>query len=72
VTLTVRNASFQPVQGASVRVSGAGVKAATKLSNAEGKVVFRIRATKYPGKVTFKITKAGFTTLSHVKTVRPV
>ncbi len=72
VTLTVRNATFQAVQGASVRVSGAGVKAATKTSNADGKVVFKIRATKYPGKVTFRVTKTGFTALNHVKTVRPV
>ncbi len=72
VTVTVRNPSFQPVAGASVRVSGAGVKAATKQTSATGKVTFRIRATRYPGKVTFRITKTGFTALSHVKTVRPV
>lgn len=72
VTLTVRNSSFQPVQGASVRVSGAGVTVATKPTNADGKVIFRIRATKYPGKVTFRVTKTGFTTLYHIKTVRPV
>ena len=45
ITLTVRNASFQPVAGASVRVSGAGVRAATKQTGATGKVSFRIRAT---------------------------
>jgi hypothetical protein len=72
VTLTVRTGSFQPVAGARVRVSGAGVKAATKTTSATGKVSFRIRATRYPGKVTFRVTKAGFTPLNHVKRVRPV
>lgn len=72
VTLTVRDASFQPVAGAKVRVSGAGVSVATKTSGATGKVTFRVRATRYPGKVTFRVTKTGFTALNHVKTVRPV
>ncbi|HXV32674.1 MAG TPA: hypothetical protein VD769_01595 [Gaiellaceae bacterium] len=72
ITLTVRNASFQPVAGARVRVSGAGVKIVTKRTGLTGKVSFRVRATRYPGKVTFRISKAGFTTLKHVKTVRPV
>ncbi len=72
ITLTVRNASFQPVAGASVRVSGAGVRAATKQTGATGKVSFRIRARRYPGRVTFRLTKAGFPALNVVKTVRRV
>ena len=38
VVLTVRNASFQVVAGASVRVSGAGVHAVTRQTGATGKV----------------------------------
>lgn len=71
ITLTVRNASFQPVAAASVRVSGAKVTAVTKQTNASGVVSFRVRARRYPGTVTFKITKAGFETAYHKKTVRP-
>ncbi len=71
ITVTVRNASFQPVEGANVRVSGAGVNAVTKQSNASGAVTFRVRAKRYPGTVTFKITKTGFETEYHKKTVRP-
>jgi hypothetical protein len=72
ITVTVRNSSFQPVAGAKVRVSGAGAAIVTKTTGPTGKVTFKVRAKRYPGKVTFRITKAGFTTLSHVKTVRPV
>jgi hypothetical protein len=71
ITLTVRNASFQPVAGARVRVSGAGVNVNTKTTGSTGKVSFRVRARKYPGKVTFRVSKTGFTTLYHVKSVRP-
>ena len=35
-------------------------------------MTFRVKAKRYPGKVTFRITKSGFTALNHVKTVRPV
>jgi hypothetical protein len=71
ISLTVRNASFQPVAAANVRVSGAGVNAVTKQTNASGEVNFWVRAKRYPGTVTFKITKAGFETAYHKKTVRP-
>jgi hypothetical protein len=71
ITLSVRNASFQPVEGASVRVSGAGVVASTKQTNASGAVTFKVKAKRYPGKVTFKITKAGFEAETYKKTVRP-
>ena len=72
ITLTVRNASFQPVADANVRVSGAGVTAVTKKTSASGGVTFKVRAKRYPGKVTFRITKTGFETEKHVKTVRPI
>jgi hypothetical protein len=71
ISLTVRNGSFQQVEGANVRVSGAGVTAVTKQSNASGVATFRVRAKRYPGTVTFKITKTGFETEYHKKTVRP-
>jgi hypothetical protein len=70
VTLTIRNTSFQPVEAARVRVSGAGVKIATKQTNVSGKVTFRIRAKKYPGRVAFKVTKTGFTTTTYYRSVR--
>jgi hypothetical protein len=60
------------VEGANVRVSGAGVTAVTKQTNASGGVTFSVRAKKYPGTVTFKVTKSGFETEYHKKTVRPV
>ena len=71
ITLTVRNASFQPVADANVRVSGAGVNAVTKKTNGLGKVTFKVRAKRYPGKVTFRVTKTGFEPETHQKTVRP-
>jgi hypothetical protein len=71
VTITVKNLSTAaPVAGASVRVSGAGVKVTTKRTGSNGKVTFRIRATRYPGKVTYRVSKAGFTTRSLLQSVR--
>ena len=72
ITLTVRNGSFQPVAGANVRASGAGINPVTKQTGATGKVTFKIRARRYPGSITFRVSKTGFTTATHVKTVRPV
>jgi hypothetical protein len=63
VTLTVRNrATLAPVARAAVRVSGAGVAIVTKRTSSLGKVTFRIRATRYPGQVTYRVSKTGFTT----------
>jgi len=71
VTLTVRNrATLAPVARAAVRVSGAGVRMATKWTSSLGKVTFRIRATRYPGQVTFRVAKKGFTTLYVRRAVR--
>jgi hypothetical protein len=71
VTITVKSrATNAPVAQASVRVSGAGVKAATKKTGVLGKVSFRVRATRYPGTVSFKVSKAGFTTATIKRVVR--
>lgn len=71
VTLTVRNlATNAPVASAAVRVSGAGLTAVTKRTSSLGKVSFRIRATRYPATVTYRVTKTGFTTLYYKQSVR--
>lgn len=71
VTLTVRNlATNAPVASAAVRVSGAGLTAVTKHTSSLGKVSFRIRATRYPATVTYRVTKTGFTTLYYKQSVR--
>ena len=71
VTLTVRNlATNAPVASAAVRVSGAGLTTVTKHTSSLGKVSFRIRATRYPATVTYRVTKTGFTTLYYKQSVR--
>jgi hypothetical protein len=70
VTINVRNTLNQPVAAASVRVSGGGVRIVTKRTGAVGRVTFRIRATRFPGQVTFRVTKPGFTTAYLRQTVR--
>ncbi|MDQ3856856.1 MAG: carboxypeptidase-like regulatory domain-containing protein [Actinomycetota bacterium] len=57
---TVRTAAGQPVQGARVRVSGAGIRVRPKLTTAAGRAVFRVRATRR-GRVTVTAAKAGYT-----------
>jgi hypothetical protein len=71
VTLTIRNrATRAPVASAWVKVSGAGVRATTKRTGTLGKVTFRIRATRYPGTVTYRVSKAGFRTAYFRQSVR--
>ena len=71
VTIIVKNyTSRAPVAGASVRVSGAGVNTATKKTGSTGKARFAVKATRYPGKVTFKVSKAGYTTAYLYRSVR--
>ena len=70
VSLTVRNGAFQLVAGANVRISGAGVRAVTKKTGTGGKVSFRLRATRYPGRVSFRVTKLGFTAATYTRSVR--
>jgi hypothetical protein len=71
VTITVKNlATNAPVANAYVRVSGAGVTAKTKRTGSLGKVTFHIKATKYPGTVTYKVSKSGFKTAYLTQSVR--
>lgn len=71
VTIYVKNyTSLAPVAGASVRVSGAGVAIKTKTTGSGGAVKFYLKATRYPGKVTFKVSKAGYTTAYLYRSVR--
>jgi hypothetical protein len=59
ITLTARDAARKPVRRAAVRVSGAGVTAFMKRTNAEGRVVLYVKARRV-GRVTFAITKSGY------------
>jgi hypothetical protein len=71
VTLTIKNlATSAPVAGASVRVSGAGVNIVTKKTGSLGKVTFKLRARKYPATVSYRVTKAGYLTLTYKQSVR--
>jgi hypothetical protein len=71
VTLTVRNrANGSVVPGATVHVSGARVGTKTKKTGTDGKVTFRLRARRYPGKVTYRVSKTGFTTAYIYQSVR--
>jgi hypothetical protein len=70
ITITVKDAgTLAPVGGASVRVSGAGVTAKTKLTRATGRVRFYVRATRL-GTVTFAVNKTGYYTASLSRKVR--
>jgi hypothetical protein len=71
ITITVKNrATLAPVAAARVRVSGAGVSVRTKTTGATGKASFRLRARRYPGRVTFRVSKSGFTTAYLYRSVR--
>jgi hypothetical protein len=59
ITVIVRDAARRPVKRAAVRVSGAGVTAFMRRTNAEGRVVLYVKATR-TGRVTFAITKSGY------------
>jgi hypothetical protein len=59
VTVIVTNSARKPISGASVRVSGAGVRAKRGGTNSRGKVVFRLRPTKR-GRLVFNATKTGY------------
>ena len=64
ITITVKDAgTLTAVEGASVRVSGAGVTSRTKLTNANGRVRFYVRATRLR-RVTFRVTKTGYESAS--------
>jgi hypothetical protein len=70
ITINVKDTAGVPVSFASVRVSGAGVPAASKYTNTSGVAKFSVKATRYPGTVTFRITKNGFQTAYLYKRVR--
>jgi hypothetical protein len=71
ITITVKNrATLAPVAAARVRVSGGGVATKTKTTGATGKASFRLRARRYPGRVTFRVSKSGFTTAHLYRSVR--
>ena len=59
-SVTVQNPLLKPVAGATVKVSGAGIKARKAKTNGKGKVSFKIKPRK-KGRLTFKATKAGYT-----------
>lgn len=69
ITVIVRNAARRPVNRAAVRVSGAGVTAVTRRTNAEGRVVLYVKATR-TGRVTVRITKSGYVTSTSRLAVR--
>jgi hypothetical protein len=64
------SATLAAVRYASVRASGAGVTATTKLTNSLGVAKFYLKATRYPGTVTFKVTRSGYTTKYLYRKVR--
>jgi len=59
VSLTVTGPSGGPVNGATVRVSGAGVRPRAARTNRAGKVRFTIRVRRR-GTITYTATKAGY------------
>jgi hypothetical protein len=70
ITINVKDTAGVPVNFASVRASGAGVTTTTKYTNSSGVAKFYLKATRYPGTVTFRITKSGFQTAYLYKRVR--
>jgi hypothetical protein len=59
VVVTVSNPSNRPVAGATVKVSGAGIRAKRGRTNGQGKVTFRLRPRK-KGRLLYSATKAGY------------
>ena len=62
VYITVKDSvSLAPVRFASVRASGSGIPVTTRLTNSTGVATFRLKPTR-ARKVTFRVTKSGYTT----------
>jgi hypothetical protein len=61
--------SLAPIRFASVRASGAGVTTTTRTTNSSGIATFSLRPTSLR-KVTFRVSKSGYTTAYLKKTVR--
>jgi large repetitive protein len=59
ITVTVSNPTNKRVAGATVRLSGAGLKARKAKTNRKGQVSFRLRPRK-KGRLLFSATKAGY------------
>jgi len=59
VVVTVSDPALKPVAGATVRVSGAGIRRKTGRTNRSGKVSFRLRPPKR-GRLVFNASKPGF------------
>jgi hypothetical protein len=66
----VKDTVGAPIYFATVRASGAGVTTTTKYTNSSGVAKFYLKATRYPGTVTFKVTKTGFETAYLYRKVR--
>ena len=69
VTVTVKSFDGHAVAGARVAVSGAGLKATSKLTGTLGKATFKLHPTK-KGTITFSITKTGYQCLKKTITSR--
>jgi protein-S-isoprenylcysteine O-methyltransferase Ste14 len=69
VSITVRDQSGAVLSGATVRVSGGGLKPRAARTRKAGKVRFSIRPTRR-GKIAFRATKAGYTPAVITKRVR--
>jgi hypothetical protein len=59
IVVSVTNLARRPIAGATVRVSGAGVRRRAARTNARGTVSFSVRPTKR-GKVVFRATKSRY------------
>jgi hypothetical protein len=59
VTITVVDKMKRPLRLVRVRVTGAGVRAVTRRTDARGKATFAVRATR-AGTVTYRATKTGY------------
>jgi hypothetical protein len=59
VTITVVDKMKRPLRLIRVRVTGAGVRAVTRRTDARGKATFTVRATR-AGSVTYRATKTGY------------
>ena len=53
-----------------MRVSGAGVDAITKKTGSTGKVTFKVKAKKYPGIVSYRVSRTGYRTTTYTQSVR--
>jgi hypothetical protein len=69
VRITVRNSSGTALSGATVRVSGAGLRPLARRTGRDGAARFRIRPTRR-GKLSARATKAGYAPAVVTKRVR--